>query len=433
MLNSIWAGQVRLPEFAGLDRDLKTDVLIIGGGLAGLLCAHRLHRDGVAYVLIEADRIMGGISRNTTAKLTCQHGLIYDKLLRRFGPEHARVYLEANQAALEQYRQLSQNIDCDFETKDNYIYSTDSASRLEAELAALQRLGFGADFVEQPDLPFDTAGAVRFRDQAQFHPLKFAAGLCEGLNIFEHTPARSFHGNTVYTGRGRITAEKIIVATHFPILNKHGGYFLKMYQERSYVLALHNDRSMDGMYLDEAGRGPSVRKHAQALLLGGEAHRTGKPGDGWAGLERLAREHYPDSPQLCRWAAQDCITLDDVPYIGQYSRATPGLYVATGFNKWGMTSSMVSAMILGDLLQGKENPWARTFSPDRSSLRPRLFANAWSAAANLLTPTTPRCPHLGCALKWNPREHSWDCPCHGSRFTRDGKLLDGPATGDLKR
>ena len=432
MLNAVWADHSRLPDFESLDHDIRTDVLIIGGGLAGILCARGLAEDGVDYTLIEADRICHGVSRNTTAKITSQHGLIYDKLIGEFGVDTARRYYDANEAALGEYRRLAQSIPCDFETKDNYIYSRGSAEKLEKELAALERMDVRAEFAEKLPLPFPVAGAVRFRNQAQFHPLKFAAGIAKGLNIYEHTAARAFEGNRVVTDRGTIRAEKIIVTTHFPILNKHGSYFLKMYQDRSYVLALEKGPQIDGMYLDEAEGGLSFRNYGSQLLLGGGGHRTGKQGRGWSDLEAFAAENYPGTKESCRWAAQDCMTLDGIPCIGQYSKRTPDLYVATGFNKWGMTSSMVSALILRDLVQGKENAYAPAFSPSRTMLRPQLFANGLEAVANLLTLSKPRCPHMGCALKWNPWEHSWDCACHGSRFTETGKLLDNPATGDLK-
>ena len=431
MTQAVWAG-IPLPQFPHLSGNRKMKVLIVGGGMAGLLCAWVLERDGVDYTLIEADRICHGVTRNTTAKLTSQHGLIYHKLLRRFGPEAARGYWEANEAALAQYRVLAQRIDCDFEERDNFIYALGSRKKLEEELAALQRLEIPADLVDTVPLPLETAGAVRFRNQAQFHPLKFAAGIAKGLKIYEHTPARAFHGNTVLTDYGRITAEKIIIATHFPIINKHGGYFLKQYQSRSYVLALEGAALPEGMYLDEAEDGLSFRTYGDLLLLGGGGHRTGKSGGGWDTLEAFAREHYPNARIKARWATQDCMTLDEVPYIGRYSGGTSELYVATGFNKWGMTTSMAAAMILGDRVQGRENPYAHVFSPQRSALRPQLAVNAWEAAVNLLTPTRPRCPHMGCALKWNPQERSWDCPCHGSRFAEDGALLDNPATGNIK-
>lgn len=432
MLNSVWADHSSRPTFPHLEQDLKTDVLIIGGGLAGILCAYQLAQDGVDYALIEANRICSGVSRNTTAKITSQHGLIYDKLIREFGADTARLYWEANEAALQRYRSLAKSTDCDFETKDSYIYCADSRSKLEQEMAALERLHIPAEFANSIKLPIPTVGAIRFRDQAQFHPLKFVSRIAKGLNIYENTTAREFVGSTVLTDHGKVTASKIIVATHFPIFNKHGSYFLKMYQERSYVLALENAADVDGMYLDGANGGFSFRNFENLLLLGGGSHRTGKPGTGWKELESFARIHYPDAREVRRWATQDCMTLDGIPYIGRYSKRTPDLYVATGFNKWGMTSSMVAAMILSDLVQGRENPYAKVFSTLRTMLCPQLFANAYEATKNLLTFTKPRCPHMGCALKWNPQEHSWDCPCHGSRFTKEGELLDNPATANLK-
>lgn len=432
MQDSIWAGH-KLPEFPKLDRDLSTDVLIVGGGLAGLLCAYYLKQAGVDCVLIEADRICHGVTRNTTAKITSQHGLIYDKLIREFDTDTAKMYYEANQAALECYRKLAKQFPCDFETRDNYIYSTASKAALVREMAALRGIGAEADDLDSLPLPFPVAGAIRFRDQAQFHPLKFAAGIAGELNIYEHTSAREFGKGWVRTDGGIIKADAVIIATHFPIINKHGGYFLKMYQQRSYVIALENARHVDGMYLDAAENGLSLRMQGDQLLLGGGGHRTGKQGGGWAYLEEQAGKYFPDARIVRRWATQDCMTLDGIPYIGRYSQGAKNLYVATGFNKWGMTSSMVSAMLLTALVQGKEHPWAEVFSPSRTVLRSQLAVNALESTINLLTPTAPRCPHLGCALKWNKQERSWDCPCHGSRFTEDGCLLDNPATGNLKK
>ncbi len=431
MLDSIWTAAAELPSFPRLEQDVKTDVLIIGGGLAGLLCAYALEQRGIDYLLIEADTICSGVSRNTTAKLTSQHGLIYDRLVRQFGVGAARLYWRANEAALKRYRQLARRFPCDLETKDAYVYTLEDRNKLERELRALEAIGAPAELVEKLPLPFPTAGAVRLREQAQFHPLKLTAGIAQGLHIREHTAARAFEGKTVVTDRGVIRAENVIAATHFPLNNKHGAYFLKLYQHRSYVLALENGPDLDGMYVDASGTGLSFRNYGGFLLLGGGAHRTGHPGGGWAELEAFAHAHYPDARESCRWAAQDCMSLDGVPYIGQYSRRTPGFFVATGFNKWGMTSAMVASMILSDLVQGKENPFAPVFSPSRTMLRPQLLVNGVTATANLLTVSKHRCPHMGCALKWNPQEHSWDCPCHGSRFDENGTLLDNPATGDL--
>ena len=432
-MESLWEQAWERPNFSAQDGDLNTDVLIIGGGMAGVLCAYELHCAGVPYVLVEAETICSGITKNTTAKITSQHGLIYDKLISMFGIERAKQYLSANEAALQTYRELCRNIDCGFEEKAAYTYSLDDRSKIERELKALEKLGFPAGFVDKLPLPFRVAGAVRFPNQAQFHPLQFVSGIAKGLHIYEHTRVRELIGTMAVTNHGRIRAKKIIVTTHFPFLNKHGGYFLKLYQHRSYVIALQNAPDVDGMYLDEAQTGMSFRNHKNLLLVGGGDHRTGKQGGGWQELRDFARRHYPQAEEQYHWATQDCMSLDGVPYIGPYSAFTKDLYVATGFNKWGMTSSMVSAVILTDLVQGKKNPYEEVFSPSRSILHPQLAVNGFEAMVSLLTPTTKRCPHLGCALKWNPVEHTWDCPCHGSRFTEEGELIDNPATGNLKK
>jgi glycine/D-amino acid oxidase-like deaminating enzyme len=236
----------------------------------------------------------------------------------------------------------------------------------------------------------------------------------------------------VLTNRGKIKAQRVVIATHFPIFNKHGAFFLKMYQHRSYVLALKGAPHVDGMWVDAEKTGISLRRYDDLLLVGGGAHRTGKRGGGFEELEEFAAKYCDGARVMARWAAQDCITLDDLPYIGQYSPRTPHLFVATGFNKWGMTSSMLAADLLCALLQEKSHPCEKLLSPARSVWRPRLLSNAAHSVAGLLTPTVPRCPHLGCALKYNKAEHSWDCSCHGSRFSEEGKLLDGPATDDKK-
>ena len=431
-MDSIWKQTAELPRFAPLEGDLKTDVLVIGGGMAGLLCAYWLDRAGGDYALVEARRLCGGVTGNTTAKLTFQHGLIYARLLREFGLGRARLYLEANRAALGQYRELCREAGCDFQERDAYVYALTDRRKLDRELEALERLGFPAEFSRTPALPMPTAGAVKFTKQAQFHPLKFAAAIAKGLRIFEGTKVLELAPGRAVTNRGTVTAENIVAATHFPLLNKHGAYFLKLYQARSYVLALENVPEVGGMYVDEGEKGLSFRDYKGFLLLGGGGHRTGKKGGGWRELEDFAKRRYPQAGIAARWAAQDCMTLDGVPYVGRYSRGTKGLYVATGFNKWGMTSSMAAARLLADLVQGKENPWAELFSPSRRVLRPQLAANAWESTMGLLTPTVPRCPHMGCALKYNPQEHSWDCPCHGSRFGEDGELLNNPATDDKR-
>lgn len=433
MMDSIWGADVQMPHFPQLDQDMHTDVLVIGGGLAGLLCAWQLTCRGVDCVLIEEKRLMEGVSGRTTAKLTSQHGLIYGKLLKKFGPEKARLYWQANEEALREFAAFSQKADFDFAPENNYIYATNDTQKLEAELAACERLKIPARWENKLPLPFSVAGALCFPDQGKFHPLKLAAHLAKDLPIYENTKALSFVGNRVQTPKATVTAEKIIVATHFPLLNKHGSYFLKLYQQRSYVIALENAPQVEGMYLDAAENGLSIRNAGNRLLLGGGGHRTGKQGACWRMPEAIAEKYYPDSKIVARWATQDCMTLDGMPYIGRYSKSTPNLFVATGFQKWGMTTSMAAAKLLTDLIQERENPYASLFSPSRSILHPQLAINGIETTCNLLRPTKPRCPHLGCALQWNEAEHSWDCPCHGSRFDEEGRVLNNPATDDLKK
>lgn len=426
-MESIWQLHSQQFSFPALKENIKTDVLIIGGGIAGILTAYFLHQKKIPYVLVEKNKICSGNTQNTTAKITSQHGLIYHKILQSEGPEKTGMYLKANEAAIQKYKELCETIDCDFEEKDNFVYSTNNKNILEDELSALHSIGYKAEFYKNLPLPIETAGAVCFKNQAQFNPLKFLRAIAKDLNIYENTFIREMVGCTAKTEKHQIEAKKVIVATHFPFINKHGSYPLKLYQDRSYVVALKNAQNVSGMYVDEKKTGLSFRNYGNLLLLGGGSHRTGKQGGNWAELREFAKNNYPKAQEVTFWAAQDCMSLDEIPYIGNYSRNTPDLYVATGFNKWGMTSSMVSAMILSDMITGKKNDYAEVFNPSRSILKPQLFVNGFESAINLLTPTTRRCPHLGCALKWNDAEHSWDCPCHGSRFSEDGKVLDNPA------
>jgi len=429
-MDSLWTKTVTMPHFPALARDCSTDVLIIGGGMAGLLCAHSLHAAGVDCILVEAKRICSGVTGGTTAKITAQHGLIYDKLARRFGMETAGAYLRANLTAVERYRDLCRDMDCDFAERDSYVYSLDGREKIDREIETLRTLAFPAEFSRAEALPFSVCGAVRFPRQAQFHPLKFAAAIARDLPVFENTKVLAYTPEKIVTNHAVIRAKRIIVTTHFPIFNKHGLYFIKQYQSRSYVLALRGAADVGGMYLDESGKGLSLRNHGDLLLVGCGSHRTGKRGSAWRVGEDFARRCYPGAKIVGRWAAQDCMSLDGMPYIGPYSPATPNLFVATGFNKWGMSTSMLAAMILTDLVLDRKSPYAGLFDPARSILHPQLALNALESAISLLTPTRPRCPHLGCALKYNVAERSWDCPCHGSRFDENGKLLDGPATDD---
>ena len=466
-MSSIWANETKLPAFAPLKGDHSTQVLVIGGGIAGLLCGLMLQRSGVDCTIAEANQICGGVTKDTTAKLTAQHSLIYHTIVRDQGWKQAEQYLRANQRALDEFQRLCQGIDCGFERKDSYVYTLNNKEALQTEQGVLERLE------EQIDLPFDTAGALCMPDQAQFHPLVFLKGILPELHIYENTRIQRLEGCTAVASQGRIRAKQVVFCTHFPFVNRHGSYFMKMYQHRSYVLALTGAKLPQGMYVDEQPDGLSFRTAGELLLIGGGDHRTGGQGGGWQELRRVARRYYPGSQEAAHWAAQDCMTLDGVPYIGRYSKGTPNWYVATGFQKWGMTSSMAAAMLISARITGREDPDGAVFSPRRfklpaaganlledgkqtvKGLSRQLFTSgraelealpsghggvveldgekvgAYRDETGELFLVSTRCPHLGCQLEWNPDEKSWECPCHGSRFDHRGRLLEGPAQTHL--
>lgn len=430
-MKSVWYDNIEKPKFNSLEGDAETDVLIIGGGLAGILCAHMLHKSGIDYTLIEADEICSGITKNTTAKITAQHGLIYDKIIRKYGIDSAREYYLKNSRAIENYRELCRVFDCNFETKSAYVYSLDDKTEIENEISAYRAIGADVEFVEDTPLFLKIVGAVKLDNQGQINPLELLYKISEKLNIKEHTKLVNLLPHCAETTKGKIKFRRAVFTTHFPILNKHGMYSLKMYQDRSYVIALENAQDVDGMYIDASQKGLSFRNYGDLLLLGGGSHRTGKKGGGFNELISFAENHYPDAVIKTKYATQDCMTLDGIPYIGYYSKNTPDLFVATGFNKWGFTSAMVGAEILCDMIKGTAQDNS-IFSPSRSIFHPQLAINCFETIFSMLTPTVPRCPHMGCALKYNKQEHTWDCPCHGSRFTEDGKLIDNPATDDKR-
>lgn len=433
ILNSLWIATAEKPDFPSLEGELKTDVVIVGGGLAGVLCLKELTDRGVDCVLLEAKTIGSGITENTTAKITFQHGIIYDKLIKTVGRDKAYQYLAANRKALEKFCGMSEAFPCDFEEKDAYVYSAADRRKIENETQAYESLGVRAEFVSDIPLPVECVGAVKISSQAQFHPLKFLFSVAKKLKIYENSKVIEFMPKKVRCLKGSVTAEKIIVATHFPIINKHGLYPLKLYQHRSYVVAAKNASDVNGMYLEDKENGLSFRNYKNYLLIGSGGHRTGSKSEGWKAAEEFCAHNFPDSIIDYRFATQDCISLDSIPYIGKYSENSEGIYVATGFNKWGMTSSMVAADILSDMITDVKNPNAEVFSSTRSVFHPKLLENMLHSVIGLVTLTAPRCPHLGCALKYNKQEHSWDCPCHGSRFTENGELIDNPATDDLNR
>ncbi|MCM1244801.1 MAG: FAD-dependent oxidoreductase [Roseburia sp.] len=436
-MGSIWGRENRIPARERLERDLETEIAVIGGGMAGLLTAYFLSRQNKKVVVLEADRIAGGQTKNTTAKITSQHGMIYSELEKKHSLQTARLYAGANENAIHMYEQLieEEGISCGFEKLPSYLYSRVSAEPLKKEAEMAAELGIKAFFTTNTELPFPNEGAVCFEEQAQFHPLEFIRYISKDLEIYENTKVLSVKGHVIHTECGTVTAEHIVFASHYPFLNIPGFYFLRQHQERSYVLALADAASYKGMYCSADEGGISLRNAGELLLFGGSSHRTGKNCCRaiYESLANKAELFYPGCREAARWSAQDCMTHDKIPFIGKYSVYRPYWYVATGFKKWGMTSSMISARLLTDLICKTENPYMELFRPQRFCIRASakdFLVDAGESIRGLFEGAlhpAKRCPHMGCEMKWNPDEQSWDCPCHGSRITFDGKLIDNPA------
>lgn len=431
-MESVWQkeiGRARYPELKG---ERQTQVLVIGGGMAGVLCARALQQAGKDVILVEANRIGSGITARTTAVLTAQHDYLYQDMIRDHGFAAAKAYLRANLDAVKSFRKLSQKIPCDFEDMPSVQFTTGSLERLCREANVVKKLGFPAQYTEKVKFPTNATAAVEYPGMGQFHPLKFLQAAAQELQIFENSRVLDLQDTTAILENGTVRAEQVVVATHFPFINRRGFYFMKLYQSRSYVLALENAPDPGATLAELEGQGMYFRKCGDLLLVGGGDHRTGKKGGGFSYVQDYVRHHFPEARQKYAWANQDCMSLDGLPYVGAYSPNMPGVYVATGFNAWGMTNSMVAAKVLTDQICGRENPLSQALRPDRSVMRKQLLCNIGATVADFAIPTTKRCPHLGCALRWNPREHSWECPCHGSRFTEKGELLDTPAQKDAE-
>ena len=433
-------------------RESHWDVVVVGAGMAGILTAYFLKKQGKRVLIVEANTIASGQTERTTAKITSQHDLKYAKLLKDIGEQKARLYAQANELAIAQYAGIikEKGINCQFERTDAYLYSLETETALKEEAEAANRLEIHAEFVTKTELPFEIKGAVCFKNQAQFSPLEFVKAIATELDILEHTMVTEVKDHWVITDKGILTADDIVLATHYPMRNVPGFYFLRQHQERSYVLALSGAKPIKNMYLGIDEDGLSFRQAGEYLLLGGSGHRTGHAygrkgtskkecGGAYEHLREMKQLYFPEAKEVAHWSAQDCMPHDGIPFIGRFSAYTPHLYVATGFQKWGMTTSMIAARLLCDEICGKENPYQELFSPQRLLVRAGSKDFLKDAAVSVvgLTKgifTKKRCSHMGCALKWNPDTHSFDCPCHGSRFDEDGKLLDNPAKKDtIKR
>lgn len=486
-METIWTKTYTPEPHPMLEHDINAEVAVIGGGMAGMLTAYYLKQAGFDPILLEASRIGSGQTGKTTAKISAQLDLPYAKLLAKLGMGKTALFALAEREAVEAYRTLitATPIDCDYTPADACVYSRCDAGAMHASAEIAASLGFTVTYTRKSgELPFPIAAAVKFSGQAHFHPLKFIDSLARELTVYEHTPVRRVEGHTLVTDRAKVQAERIVFATHYPFVNFPGLYFARLHQERSYVLALENAPRLSGMYLGADGGKYSFRRYGDYLLLGGGGHRTGEHGEGgsYADLRERAREWFPNSRPVAHWSAQDCTSIDERPYIGRYTPSKDYWYVATGFRKWGMTGSMIAARLLAEQISRDARastdekphlaPYTPLFSPSRfalgdiagiakesgqsaKGLLKRIFALPQSTADELekgkggivwlnghkagvykdecgkVYAVEPKCPHLGCSLEWNPDEKSWDCPCHGSRFDYEGRLIDNPAQKNL--
>lgn len=431
-MRSVWSETVSPPSFPRLEKDISVDVAVIGGGMAGVLCAALLRERGLECAVLESDRVGGGITANTTAVLSVQTETLYADRIRKQGFEAAKLLLEAERDAIGRFRAYAETLPCELTVLPALTYSLCDAEKMKAEVNALRSLGLDAEFTTDTPLPFPVAGAARMPGTAQFHPLKFLYAMTNGLQIYERTKVLHLDGTTAVTDRARVNAKRVVVATHFPFINRHGLYFLKMYQKRSFVIACKGAETLDCTIMDEAEDGVYLRSVGELLLIGGGDRRPGKKGCGFDVPRGFLRRYYPQAKEVLAWGNQDCVTLDDLPYIGPYRSGGKDVFVTTGFGGWGMTGSMIGASVLADELTGQKSRYAKLFDPSRRMKPLPLLRNGGEAIKDLLALRRPRCSHMGCALRWNPEEKSWDCPCHGSRFRANGSIIDNPATRGIQ-
>ena len=495
---SLWRASTELPTFPQLAEDIKVDVAIVGAGIAGITTAYLLSQEGLKVALLDAGRILEGTTGHTTAKVTAQHGIIYDELIQHVGEDLAAKYYRANNEAIEWMARTVKELDipCEWKEEDAYLYAEgdQAEAKLINEFQAYEKLGIPGLWKDTLPIPLQVKGAIQLPGQAQFHPLAYLKRLVEAIVkaggvIYENTTvSKKLEGTRPFTlttlhDNHTVTCQHIVSTSHFPFTDSGGFYFSRLHAERSYVVAVKPKTPFaGGMYIsvDEPVRSlRSASWHGESLVLvGGEGHKTGQgicTYRHYENLEVFADQLLGVTSIPFRWSAQDLFTLDKVPYIGQITASDDGIYVATGFAKWGMTTGTVSARIITDQIQERVNPYSELFSPRRFHPSPSIKnfivenanvakemisgklgivytkpedlendegsvvthygrrAGAYRDTEGELHLVDTTCTHLGCEVEWNKGERSWDCPCHGSRFSYDGNVLEGPAQEPLKK
>lgn len=497
MNNSYWIDTSKDTNYPKLNNDMEVDVCIIGAGIVGASTAYFLKDSKLKTIILEKNKVCMGVTAHTTAKITSQHGLFYKYLENEFGAEFAKKYLYSNQEAIETIASIvkEEKIDCDLEKQDAFVFATSNEEniRIKEEVDILKKLGFNAEYVDSISIPIkEVKGAIKFPNQAQFNPRKYVLEILDILekrkeiDIFENSKVEKIkvnNGFEVFANGKKVKAKYVVLATHFPIVNFPGFHFLKMHQDKSYIIGVETTNELfEGMYISSHDEVTSFRTamykpNQKLLLIGGSGHKTGvnniKLEDNYRNLENYAREIYSNINVKYRWSTEDCITLDKIPYIGQFSKLVPNMYMATGFKKWGMTTSHVAAKIISDAILGRENIYKDIYNSTRLKAiknKKELFNNLKQTSYSLIInrfkksktsfeeikngeggiinyhgkkigiykdekgkvyAIKPYCKHLGCELSWNNLEKTWDCPCHGSRYTYEGKIVTEPTKKEL--
>ncbi|RYG71835.1 FAD-dependent oxidoreductase [Lentibacillus lipolyticus] len=493
---SYWKASVTLPSFPKLKSSIKTDVAIVGGGITGVTAAYLLTKQGVKVTLIDADGILNGVTGHTTAKITAQHGMIYDELIQHFGSAKASLYY---QACVEAKQLIEENINnhdisCDYQREDAYIFTNanDYMSKLETEKQAYDELDIPSELTDSIPLDIPVKSALVMKDQAQFHPLKYLKQLVNeavknGLEIYEQTTAADVeynkHPSIITRDEHRITCKYIIQASHYPFYDGQGFYPTRMYPERAYIIAVKSPKTFPGgMYINAESPTRSIRSATidgeNVWLISGENHKTGQ-GEStmnhYDALQEYAEKQFGITEYVYRWSAQDLTTMDKLPYIGPVTKKEDNVFVATGYRKWGMTNGTIAAKVLSDRILNEESPYQELFSPSRFQADPavRKFASmntdvakhlikgkleytndnvkdlspddatvtrvngkrtgVYKDSDNNLYAVDTTCKHLGCEVNWNAGDRTWDCPCHGSRYSYTGEVIEGPAKEPLNK
>ena len=489
----VFLADTKQTQYPKLEQDIHADLVIVGGGIVGITLAYLLKDSKQKIVLLEADRIATGMTAKSTAKLTLQHSLIYDQLMHTKSPGKAKQYAEANLRAIEFVKQTvkEEHIECDLTETPSYVYTVEEKNigRIKNEMEACKRLGIEMQYKESLPLNLPIQAAIEYREAYLFHPRKYLLHLAEafvksGGAIYEETPVTLVDPKdevSVETRHGaHVHAQRIVIASHFPMYDGLGLYFSRLNMRRLYILAAEVDAEKlpKGSFISIDEPKYSIRPiyDKNLVLISGEEHRVGDDMNEsvhFEALSEFAKKTFETHQIAYHWSTQDYVTSDQVPYIGYLNSSLfQNIYVATGLNKWGMTGGTNAALVLKEMLLTGKSPYEDLFNPKRSGVfsGSNFIEHNMTGIKNYLKGKLrmiPRetfpgkdeaivtkledgnicgiyqdmeevyhivhitCPHVGANLRWNSAEKSWDCPFHGSRFSMDGEILEGPSTHPL--